>query len=331
MALDQQTQRPDSVVLLLNNCTDDSETIAQRLAPDLRFRLDIISRDLPPEQCNAGHARRLAMALAAEQAGASGVLLTTDADSVVPSDWVARNLDGLRKGADLVCGRAVIDPLDAALIPAHLHADDALECKLIALLDDLAWMLDPEIHDPPPRHTEASGASIGVTVEAFNRVGGVPAIASGEDRAFVRALWMIDARVRHDPAIEVIVSGRTVGRAQGGMADAIRRRMIQQDEYTDDQVEPSFDAFRRYSLRQRARRAWAGSSDLALPADLAMSPPVVAKILTHRFFGSAWAGLEAASPILRRRRVRFADLRTQIDAARILLQRLARTETLAAD
>ena len=65
---------------------------------------------------------------------------------------------------------------------------------LIALLDDLAGMLNPETHNPPPRHTEASGASLAVSVEAFRRVGGIPAIPSGEDRAFVRALWMIDAR-----------------------------------------------------------------------------------------------------------------------------------------
>lgn len=130
---------------------------------------------------------------------------------------------------------------------------------------------------------------------------------------------------------KVVVSGRIVGRAQGGMADAIRRRMVQQDELTDNQVEPALDAFRRYSLRQRARRAWQGSGDLALPADLALSPPMLAKILAQRFFGSVWADLEAVSPTLRRRRVRFADLTTEIAAARVLLHRLRRTETLAAD
>lgn len=330
-AFDKQTRRPDNVLLLLNNCSDDTEAIAHRTAPGLGFQLEIICCDLPPEEANAGHARRLAMALAAEQAGVDGVLLTTDADSVVPHDWVARNLAALSMGADIVCGRAVIDPVEAAMIPAHLHADDALECELIALLDDLAWALDPEPHDPPKRHTEASGASFAVTVDAFSRVGGVPGVSSGEDRAFVRALWMIDARVRHDPFIQVVVSGRVVGRAPGGMADAIRRRMIQQDEFTDDQVEPALDAFRRYSLRHRARRAWGGSSDPALAADLALSRAALTKILAQRFFGRAWADLEAASSVLHRRRVRFSELTVEIAAAQVLLRRLMRTETLAAD
>jgi GT2 family glycosyltransferase len=330
-ALDANEQRPDAVVLLLNNCSDDTEAIGRGLAPGLRYRLEIVTRSLPPAQANAGHARRLAMEIAAPHAGPHGVLMTTDADSVTPPDWVARNLRAIEQGADIVCGRAVIDTAEAALIPAHLHADDALECRLIALLDDLAWILDPEPHDPPPRHIEASGASLAVRTDAFRRVGGIPDIAAGEDRAFVRALWMMDARVRHDPAIRVTVSGRVIGRAQGGMADAIRRRMVQQDEFTDEQVEPASDAFRRYSLRYRARRGWAGATDTRLARDLAMPPALLTAVLADRFFGSAWADLEAVSPTLRRRRVRFIDLPTEIAAAETLMHLLAMPEILAAD
>jgi hypothetical protein len=323
--------RPDAVVLLLNNCTDETETIARAMAPHLGFRLDVVRRELPAAQANAGHARRLAMQLAAELAGDGGVLLTTDADSVAPPDWVVRNLRALDKRADVVCGRAVIDPLEARMIPAHLHEDDARECRLIALLDTLAWMLDPEWHDPAPRHTEASGASLAVRVDACRRIGGIPAIPAGEDRAFVRALWMMDARVRHDPAIQVVVSGRIIGRAEGGMADAIQRRMIQQDEYTDGQVEPAEDAFRRYSLRYRTRRVWSGAPDAALARDLGVCRARLSACVAHRFFGSSWAELEACSPVLRRRRVRFVDLQAEIAVAGALLHEVAMPETLAAD
>jgi glycosyltransferase involved in cell wall biosynthesis len=146
-ALNTQIHRPDGAVVLLNNCTDSTERIARRLAPDLGFRLEVVRRDLPPIEANAGHARRLAMRLAAELAGDDGVLLTTDADSIAPPDWVMRNIQALEKRADVVCGRAVIDPVEARLIPMHLHEDDARECRLIALLDTLAWMLDPEWYD----------------------------------------------------------------------------------------------------------------------------------------------------------------------------------------
>jgi GT2 family glycosyltransferase len=330
-SLNEQTQPPDAVVLLLNNCTDRTEKIARGMAADLRFRLDVISRDLPPTAANAGHARRLAMELAAKQVGPNGVLLTTDADAVAPPEWVSGNLAALDQGVDIVCGRAIIDPVEAQLIPDHLHVDDARECRLIALLDDMAWLLDPEMHDPPARHTEASGASLAVSAEAFHRVGGIPAIPAGEDRAFVRALWMMDARVRHDPGIQVVVSGRFEGRAPGGMADAIRRRMLQQDEFTDDLVEPAMDAFQRYGLRQRARRARGGLADPDLAGDLGLPPATLAAALRNRFFGGCWATLEAASRVLQRRRVRFADVAREIVAAQVLLQGLAPPETLAAD
>ncbi len=120
----------------------------------------------------------------------------------------------------------------------------------------MAWLVDPDPYDPPPRHVEASGASLAVWVAAFERVGGIPAVAFGEDRAFVDALRHIDAHIRHDPAIEVIVSGRITGRAKGGMADAIRRRMVRQDEFTDDSGQSLTMRMpcAALTLRARARR-----------------------------------------------------------------------------
>lgn len=331
-ALNDQYQLPNSVVLLVNNCTDDTEAIARAVAPGMKFHLDVVNCTLPFAQADAGHARRMAMALAAEHAGPHGVLLTTDADSIVPPNWVLSNLTALRQGADLVCGRAVIDQVEAALIPAHLHADDARERRLTALLDDLAWTLDPDPHDPPPRHTEASGASLAVFVEAYQSVGGVPAIPAGEDRAFVDALRGKDARIRHDPRIAVIVSGRIVGRAAGGMAETIRRRLERQDEFTDVALEPADDALRRYSLRRRARMAWiAGPSDPSLAGDLGIGAAKLSHALSQRFFGAAWADVETVSSRVTRRRVRFSDLPAEIIRAEEILSRLRSPDSLAAD
>jgi GT2 family glycosyltransferase len=330
-ALGLQDRPPDTVLLLLNNCSDGTESIARGLAPSLPFELKVVCRDLPPVQANAGHARRIAMALAARLAGPEGVLMTTDADGVVPPDWVRQNLAGLRQGADVVCGQAVIDPIEAAMIPAHLHADDKLECRLIGMLDDMAWIVDPDPNDPLPRHTEASGASLAVSVAAFNRVGGIPSVSSGEDRAFVDALQRIDARIRHQPAIKVTVSGRIVGRAEGGMADAIRRRMVRQDEFTDAQVEPARHALRRFTLRRRARSAWSsGMMDAALASSLALNPSSLREALSTAFFGSAWAEIEGRSPMLRRQPVRFVDLPGELAEADRLLAWLT-PDAVAAD
>jgi hypothetical protein len=148
-------------------------------------------------------------------------------------------------------------------------------------------------------------------------------MASGEDRAFVHALARWDARIRHDPAVTVTVSGRIDGRAPGGMADTIRRRIRQQDEFTDASVEPAISAYRRFDFRRRARLAWyaQGPEDTALAADLGIPLRALRQVLTNRYFGAAWAEIEARSPFLARRRVRFVDLPREIAYARELLER----------
>jgi hypothetical protein len=321
IALARQTCRPQAVLLLVNNCRDGTAAVAAAMAPTLPYRLHVACHDFPIQDVNAGQARRLALTLAERLVRLDGVLMTTDADAVVAPDWIERNGKAIASGADLVCGRTVLSASEAGLIPAHLHADAALECRLLELLDRIADGLDPDPADPPPRHTEAAGASLAVTPAAYRRAGGIPALPSGEDRAFVRALACLDACIRHDPSVIVSVSARTIGRAPGGMADTLCRRMQQQDEFTDEQVEPAVDAYRRYDFRRRVRGAWRGQSlppELAI--DLGIAPHLLDCILAERYFGSAWASIEAVSPFLMRRRVRLFDVPRQIEHALHLLE-----------
>jgi hypothetical protein len=208
IALARQTCRPHTVLLFANNCHDGTPAIAAAMAPTLPYRLHVECHDFPIQYVNAGQARRLAMTLAERLLRPDGVLMTTDGDAVAAPDWIERNGKAIAAGADLVCGRTVLSPAEAALIPAHLHADDALECRLLEQLDRIADRLDPDPADPLPRHTEAAGASLAVTSVAFRRAGGIPALPSGEDRAFVRALARLDACIRHDPSVVVSVSAR---------------------------------------------------------------------------------------------------------------------------
>ncbi len=318
-----QTRAPDAIVCLLNNCTDDTEGAAALVAATGSVAVHLVSRHLPPAQANAGHARRLAMLHAARLAGAHGVLLTTDADTRIGPDWIALNLARIDAGADAVCGQAVIDPIEADAIPDHLHADDALECRYATLLDTLGARLDPDPADPLPRHTQESGASIAVRAAAFRAVGGIPPVAMGEDRAFIDALRRHDARIRHAPEISVVVSGRTEGQAAGGMADTMRRRIIRQDTHVDALLEPASDRYRRMHFRARLRAAWrAGHPPPDLVADLHLPQAAVAQALSAPHFGAAWAGIEGACKLIRRRRVTFAELPRQIDEALRLLRAL---------
>lgn len=325
----QSAGRPGDVVLLLNNCSDRTSSIARESRPRLSYGLHVIEVQLPPGSANAGCARYLALEAAARLAGDTGVLLTTDADGRVDPDWIGANLAAIQAGADAVAGWAELDPIDWGSIPLRLHEDDAREQGYDAACDEMHALLDPDPADPLPRHTQASGASIAVTVTAYRAAGGMPMVPSGEDRAFIVALRRIDARIRHAPECRVVVSGRTEGRAAGGMADTILRRLTVPDAYLDDRLEPAEDCARRAALRRMTRTAYEGNVSIdQLHGLLSMEERAIHAALLRPTFGSAWAALERSSPRLRRRRVPTAELPDQQARAEVL-RNLARQAPVA--
>lgn len=322
-ALGQQSEPIDDIVLLINNSRDRTAAIARNLAPFLPARLHVEEIALPSAEANAGTARRLAMDRAAAIAGLRGAIFTTDADGQVPAHWIGANMAWLRRGHDAVCGMAVIDPVDEACLPPNLVADDLAEQAYGTILDELDDLIDPRPWDPWPRHSHRSGASIAVRAAVFAAVGGLPQVAHSEDRGFIARLERRDCKIRHDPALSIVVSGRRLGRAEGGMAETIARRMIEQDIWADDRLEMPQAALLRSQLRRQARDAWTGhhnSRSLALCLDLPQN--VLAAIMLRPWFGDAWAAIEAISPVLERRPVAMAQLTAAIVEAEPILARL---------
>jgi len=306
-ALTAQSRRPDSILLLLNNCSDGSLDIARRARLSYAG-MNIVECQLTGSDASAGEARRLACEHAHALAP-DGIILTTDADSIVPATWIADNLAEIGRGADCVCGMAIIDRGEHGGYRPRLAFDDMRETFLLNLQDEITAIVDPDPFDPWPRHQQNSGASIAVKAAALRRAGGAPRVASGEDRAMVRHLALVDAKIRHAPEIAVVVSGRLHGRAAGGMAQTIARRARRQDRLTDDMLEPTVDAYRRVITRLRLRGSRLGVTapdDLA--TDLLIAPHVLRAALQAPYFGEAWARIQRDSPVLRRRRVAFMDL-----------------------
>ena len=325
-ALGRQVGAPVfDVVLLINNTTDGSAAVARAASVGLPIRTTVLGHDFSPAEQTAGHARRAAMEAAAARCTTDGVLLCTDADGRVAPDWIAANLRHIRNGADAVAGRALLDPVDAAAIPAALHAADARECAYAAVLDRIASLVDPDPADPWPRHTEHSGASICVTRAAWAAAGGVPPVGLGEDRAFFQALSRLDACIRHAPEVRVTVSGRVAGRARGGMADTIRRRMAAPDPFIDDALEPALDRVRRLRLRRRLRLARLDPGLLpGLAGELCWPLERLAEAAVLPTFGGMWEQLEQGCAGLAQRPVATADLEQELARAERILEGLLR-------
>ena len=316
------------VVIFANNCTDQSASVVRALAECWSLTIRVVEARLPPEAAHAGAARRAAMDLAEawlmEGGERAGVILTTDADSQVAPNWIATNLAAFEAGAEAVLGRIELDG-DGKLLPDALHRRGALEDAYESLLTELSWLLDPLEHNPWPHHATISGATLGITRNAYCRVGRLPRVPLGEDKALIALLSRQDARIRYCPAVHVVTSGRTQGRAPGGVADTLAIRSREPEAFCDDALEPFRTAFARAAWRGRLRRLH-GAGRLALDQDWAAKLEIPARdvndIIQESTFGAAWALIEDRSPLFARRLLRPAELPGQIVIARHWLAHL---------
>ena len=246
------------------------------------------------------------------------MILTTDADSQVAPTWIAENLAAFEAGAEAVLGRIDLDE-DGKLLPEAIHRRGELEDRYERLLTELSWLLDPLEHNPWPHHATISGASLGITRKAYCRVGRLPRVPLGEDKALIALLSRHDARIRYCPTAHVITSGRTIGRARGGVADTLAIRSKEPDALCDDALEPFHRAFVRAKWRGRLRRLHAAGRlalDQDWAAELELSPLDVDDIVTEPAFGAAWSAIEDRSPLFARRLLRPTELPEQIAIAR---------------
>ena len=323
------------VLVLANNCSDATAALARDMAPRLPFPLIVVERWLPLHLANAGGARHVAMAEAVALAGPNTALLSTDADARPDPGWVAANLAALMAGADAVAGTILLDASEAARLPAPLRRRERLESRYAGLLDRLAALVDPVPHDPWPTHGIHSGASIALHLAAYRSVGGIPTVSVGEDRALFAALARRDARIRHCPHTKVTVSCRLEGRAVGGMADTMRRRLDDPGHPVDARLEPVSPALIRLRSRRALRRLREAGPEMEaserLTLGLGLTPALVAGLTAAPSFGMAWEALQAAAPLLRQPwPMRSADLPIEIDRAKAVLRDLGGVRPVAA-
>ena len=252
------------ILLLLNNCTDDSaKAVQQWRAEHSEITLHPIERDLHPQEAHAGTARRLLMDTAWQrlenEQDESCAILTTDADSIVAPDWLAQNLAALARGADAVGGFIELNEKDLAALPEQVrccYLRDRQYAELVAQLED---RLDPQPGDPFPRHLDHFGSSLACTPKAYALAGGMPPVAPLEDEAFVDRLRRADLRLRHEPAVRVFTSARLEGRATVGLASQLRR-WSELPDVGAHQVQSSDSLAHRFRWLRDLRNAFAVQS-----------------------------------------------------------------------
>ncbi len=209
-----------SVAVLANNCDDGTVALLESLDLAPRLALQIIEAHLPPERANAGWARRLAFDAAALNLHSEGdLLLSTDADTVVRVDWLARTKAYFDAGYDAVAGLAQLNPRELRTLPHYHRARLAAVRRYDYAVGYLKAARD--LSEPWPRHFYEGGASMALTRAAYAAIGGAPTPSVGEDKALFDAVRSIGGRVRHPVDVRVVTSSRLNGRACGGTSDTL--------------------------------------------------------------------------------------------------------------
>lgn len=187
---------PVRTFVVVDRCVDDTERIARSLA----------DRVLAVDDGNVGAARAAGAAEAMEW-GAEW-LSFTDADSVVPPNWLDDHLQHERAGADLVLG--TVRPASDELSPAELRA----------------WAA---AHDAGRAIGNVYGASLGIRASVYRAVGGFRSLLVHEDQDLARRARCHATTAACDHA-EVVTSARRWGRAPAGFAQYLRERVLDGDD-----------------------------------------------------------------------------------------------------
>ncbi|MCU1488759.1 MAG: glycosyl transferase [Acidimicrobiaceae bacterium] len=188
------------LVLVLDRCSDSTPERASEVLAGWGGAVVLESRE-----GTAGGARRLgfaqALRLAQGRDPADVWLATTDADSVVPRDWLARQLAWRALGAEAIAGTVTVERWTEQPVG---HARRF--ARYLAVQG--AGFGHPHVH----------GANLSCSASAYLACGGVPPVATGEDRLLWLALAEAGTASVAVSDLPVITSARREGRAPDGFA-----------------------------------------------------------------------------------------------------------------
>lgn len=191
-AAEQVPEVETTLIVVANGCGDRTAGLARAAGAMV----------IEAAEANVGAARAtgLAWALAQDAGRNDGLwLATTDADSRVPADWLAVQLEAAVAGADAYLGTVALAP--------HTHATFA------------GWIARYHAaFEAPDRHGHVHGASMGMSAETYVRAGGFRALVRSEDVDLVARLIAAGERILWDSSCPVLTSSRLTARAPAGVS-----------------------------------------------------------------------------------------------------------------
>lgn len=185
-----------SVAVVLDSCTDGSAEAAAQAGTGLGLELHL----LETAAGNVGAARALGVD-AMLRLGA-GWIANTDADTVVPGNWLLMQHQLAEAGYGLILGTVVPDAAD--LTAEHLSI----------------WHSRHELSEG---HPHVHGANLGFSAAAYTAAGGFTARAAHEDVQLAERIKAAGTAWIATDWIRAVTSGRRDGRTPEGFSGFLRQ------------------------------------------------------------------------------------------------------------
>jgi hypothetical protein len=130
-------------------------------------------------------------------------LVNTDADCIVPPNWIVDQLRLAERGIEAIAGTISVD----SFAEHEPEVAGRFRANYLIAKDGT--------------HTHVHGANLCVRADAYCRAGGWTDLRTAEDHDLWRRLIRVGASTVSTARIEVVTSGRRVGRAPDGFALAL--------------------------------------------------------------------------------------------------------------
>jgi glycosyltransferase involved in cell wall biosynthesis len=183
---------PVTVVLVLDACTDNSAAVASSFVMPGLQTISVAARCV-------GFARAAGMTALLRQLGRSGTwLATTDADSVVPQNWLSAQARHAEAGARVVAGTISVTDWEGRS-------------------SALAQRVERDYRADAHRHVH--GANLSFAASAYCAAGGFPPVTYDEDVQLVDAFRRNNEPIAWATDMPVVTSARRYARAPVGFAN----------------------------------------------------------------------------------------------------------------
>ncbi len=127
----------------------------------------------------------------------------TDADCELPPDWLLQQLQAANKGIQAIAGIVDVDTFE--------EHDDGVASRF----------KETYLINKDGTHPHVHGANMGVRADTYLLAGGWSNLKTEEDHDLWNRMRAIQCKMKSDASLRVITSGRRIGRAPHGFAEAL--------------------------------------------------------------------------------------------------------------